>query len=278
MNDQADVLRKLVDRQPPPAAEAALRPALLTVAGGKGGVGTTTVAVNLAVALAQSGYRTVLVDVDLAGGDVAQVCRLQSIDCVADVLASRRTIHEVLERGPAGVQVVAGVWAMGEAADASPPAVDRLLAQLAALGPHADVVVLDVGSSLTRAARTLWQASDEVVLVTTPDAVAVMDAYAALKVLMAGQTLASVRLLVNHVHDSGVAADVQERLSRCCQRFLGHSLAAGGHLPPLARSAGGVFVRDEPAGEAATAIERLAAHLAERSIALTDSRPHFQAA
>lgn len=262
MNDQADVLRQLVDRQTRGGAPAA-RPRLVTVAGGKGGVGTTTVAVNLAMALAQSGYRAVLVDADLAGGDTQQLCQLQTVYSIADVLAGRRTIHEVLLRGPAGVQLVPGVWALGEPPDASAPAVARLLTQINSLAPHADVVVLDAGSSITRAARGFWQAADEVVLVATPDPVAVMDAYAAVKVLLAGQSLDGVQLLVNQATDASVADDVFARLTRATHRFLGHSLAGVVRLPALSRDRAGLFVRDEPAGEAAAAIERLAALVAE---------------
>lgn len=268
MNDQADLLRRLVDRHAEPEATAGPRPRLVAVAGGKGGVGTTTITLNLAIALAQSGYRTVLVDADLTGGDVQHLCQLPASYCIADVLAGRRTIHEVLQRGPAGVQIVPGVWALGEAADASPTNIARLLNQIHALAAHADVVVIDAGSSLTRAARTLWQAADQVLLVTTPDTVSVMDAYAAIKVLMAGQPLDAVKLLVNQTHDAAIARDVGERIGRACRRFLGHNVASAGHLPPLSRGASALFVRDQPAGDAAALLERIASQTIEECQAM----------
>src|SRR5262245_34962276 len=97
MHDQADELRQLVrvsarSSDPPRGPQ----PLHVAVTGGKGGVGVTTIAVNLAVALAQNGRRTVLVDADFSGPDVAGMCRLDEGDSVADILAGRRTVHEVL--------------------------------------------------------------------------------------------------------------------------------------------------------------------------------------
>src|SRR5690242_7407599 len=104
MHDQADELRQLVlqaaRRGSLPMAPA---PKLVVVAGGKGGVGTTTAAVQLGLSLARLGTRPVLVDADLRGGDMATLCGLDAHESVADVLAGRLTVHEVMQRGPLGV-------------------------------------------------------------------------------------------------------------------------------------------------------------------------------
>ncbi|MBX7167693.1 MAG: P-loop NTPase [Pirellulales bacterium] len=275
MNDQAELLRKLVDHASDARAQVATpsgvaRPRVVAVAAGKGGVGTSTVAVNLAITLAQSGQRAVLADCDLFGGDAAQLCQLQPVYSIADVLAGRRTVHEVLLRGPAGIQVLPGVWALGEPCDATPAALHRLLLQFEALGAHADFIVLDVGAAMTRPARRLWQAADRVLLTTTPDPVAVMDAYAAIKVLMAGHALSSIRLLVNQATDPLMAADVHERLSRACRRFLGEPVALAGHLPAINRGAA-LFTRDDASGVAAMALDRITQELAEALLAQRDA-------
>src|SRR3989304_8316814 len=107
MHDQANDLRRLVrESRTPASAPAPLRPTLLVVAGGKGGVGTTTLAVNLAVALAQRGRRTVLVDADPDTADAAILCRLPEHHTVADVLAPRRAPAEALQPVPGGRRVL----------------------------------------------------------------------------------------------------------------------------------------------------------------------------
>jgi flagellar biosynthesis protein FlhG len=228
MSDQAFHLRALVRA----AAQADAGPALppprkVVVCGGKGGAGATTIAVNLSIALARLGSRVVLVDADMNHADVAALCQLESRDTISDVLSSRRTVHEVLTRGPAGIQIVAGAWSATAVPDCSPAAQDRLLAELDRLGRHADLVVLDVGSGLNHVVRRFWQAADGVLLVTTPDRVAIMDAYAAIKVLGARREIA-VHTIANRA-DFQMAAHVHARINGACERFLQRSVwLAGG--------------------------------------------------
>lgn len=281
MPDQATELRKLVLRA---AREATLEvgppPRLLVLTGGKGGVGVTTIAVNLSIALADQGTRVVLVDADLHRADVATLCGLAEQRSVADVLTSRRDIHEVLVRGPAGIQIVPGLWAPGNVADYSEKSQLRLLRQLRLLGPHADIVVVDVGGGSNEVVRRFWQAADDVLLVTTPDAVAVMDAYATIKTLRAGGDIERMRLIVNSARNVGEAADVHRRLDQSCQRFLGCSLGLLGHVPPdeavtLAARQAAPFV-SAATGDAAQALMQFATILAAEN---SDSRKrHTRAA
>ena len=110
-------------------AAAGPPPRLMVLVGGKGGVGVTTLAVNLSVGLAEQGARVVVVDADLYRSDVAVLCGIAERATVEDVLIARRDVHEVLQRGPAGIQIVPGLWAPGEAADCSDTAQERLLRQ-----------------------------------------------------------------------------------------------------------------------------------------------------
>ena len=157
MRDQADDLRQLIQRgshanwSRRTVGERA--PKLVTVTGGKGGVGATTLAVNLALSLASEGHRTVLVDADLDSADAAALCHIESSFTVADVLAGRRTVHETLQRGPMGILVLPGAWALGNVADCSPAAQERLIVQLKDLGAYADFVILDTEADCNRAMR-----------------------------------------------------------------------------------------------------------------------------
>ena len=98
---------------PPAARRSGMTVPLVVVAGGKGGVGATTIAVNLAVALARQGRRAVFVDADLDHGGNSRLAQHPERGSVLDVLAGRRSVHEVLERGPLGMQVLSGAWAAG---------------------------------------------------------------------------------------------------------------------------------------------------------------------
>jgi flagellar biosynthesis protein FlhG len=226
----------------------------------------TTLAVNLSIGLSEHGARVVVIDADLYRSDAAALCGVAEQDSVMDVFAARRDIHEVLQRGPAGIQIVPGLWAPGESADCSDTAQERLLRQFRTLGPHADVVVLDIGNGSGASIRRFCVAADDVLLVTTPDPVAVMDTYARVKSSMAGVGARDLQLIVNLCPGRRQAADVHCRIHRSCQRFLGVRVALLGQVPEdeqVRRAAGAAvpFVLGSPACPASRAVQQLAATL-----------------
>jgi flagellar biosynthesis protein FlhG len=266
MHDQADELRVLARQWASEAKPAAGGPRKIVVSAGKGGVGTTTVAVNLAAALGRQGCRTILVDADFSGADAAMLCGIESRDTIADVLSGRRSVHEVLQPGPGGIQVVPGIWSPGSIPDCSPSAQQRLLRELDHLGRHAEVVVLDAGSGLNHIVQRFWQAADELLVVTTVEAVSIMDAYAAIKLLLAERVPPVVCTVVNQSPEAGVAIGVHARIAQACQRFLGLRVDRGGSVPwdssvALANRSGQPLVIENPAAPAAREIERMAEHI-----------------
>jgi flagellar biosynthesis protein FlhG len=266
ITDQASRLRRLMFGGSSPSGEGS-SPQLLVVAGAKGGVGTTTIAVNLAVALALDGRRTVLVDADLGRADAGALCGAPDGNTVADVLAGRLSVHEALVRGPAGILVLPGAWATGHVSECAPAAQERLLHELARLGPHAEFVVLDAGNGQHRAARRFWQAAQRVLFVTSCDETAVMNTYAAIKLLAAEGARPQVQMLVNLTVDSAKASDTQTRLRRAGRRFLGLALVDAGQVPCDDRVAAAgrqrtSFLLESPECAAARPLETLAENLA----------------
>jgi flagellar biosynthesis protein FlhG len=268
MRDQADDLRQLVrQRLGTAAAPDAPRVRLLAVSGGKGGVGATTTALNLAIAFAQRGGRVVLVDADPHGGDLALRCRLEARHTLADVLSGQRSLPEAVESGPAGIRVLPGAWGVAEQSPASPDAQQRLVEQLQALRGEADWVVIDTGDGLSRLVRRFWLAADAVLVLTTPDLASVMAAYGAIKVLAAGDDGIRLRSLVTMAPCLEAADDVHARLARVCRRFLGIPLSSAGYVPldaALARAgeAGEPFLTASPTCPAARQLEEIARMLA----------------
>lgn len=229
MHDQADELRQLVLRETSAIVPAgASSPRLIVVASGKGGAGATTVAIHLAMSLAHRGRPTLLVDADLHSANATAKCHLEPNHSIADVLSGKKSIHEVLERGPGGIQVLPGAW--GDCVSCLPTAQDRFIGQLRQFAPHAEFVVLDVGRGFDRVVRRFWQTADTILAVTTAEAVSVLDTYAAIKVLIGACPLADVRSVVNFAPDQDVAADVHGRLQRACRRFLGIDVTSSGYL------------------------------------------------
>jgi flagellar biosynthesis protein FlhG len=241
-------------------------PRKIVVSAGKGGVGTTTVAVNLAVSLGRLGCRTILVDADLSGADATWLCGLESPETIADVLSGRRTTHEVLRRGPGGIQVVPGVWSPAVIPDCSPSGQQRLLRQVDQLGQYADWVIVDAGCGLNHVVRRFWEAADQVLLVTTGEAVAIMDAYAAIKLFLGEFPRTFVQTVVNQSPGDADAEAVHARLAMAARRFLGMTLTPAGSVPwdsavALAAAAGKPLAYGHANAAAARAVDRLAEQL-----------------
>lgn len=254
MHDQADELRQLV-RQRSGVASGPAAP-LVVVSGGKGGVGTTTVAANLAVALARQGRRAVFVDADLDhGGNNPLSPRLEG-GSVLDVLHGRCDVHEALQRGPSGIQVLSGAWASGESTEFAAAIQDRFIAELRNLAPHAELVVLDAGSHRGPLARRLWRSAGAVLVVSTCDDASILQCYAAIKVISAGESSLPVHTLINLAADSESAADAHARVAAACRRFLGLRAVSTGSVERCAAGElGPVF---PPRCDAARSMDRVA--------------------
>jgi MinD-like ATPase involved in chromosome partitioning or flagellar assembly len=236
MSDQAYKLRKLVFDSTPQIDTEAQLPPTIVVAGGKGGVGTTTVAINLAAELAQGGRRTVLVD----AAPNADVAPMLGIDVdrgasLADVLSGTCAAAEALRSGPAGMMLLAGEWAAERTTARTNRTLDRLCDQLPALEGQADALVVDVGCGAQPWWPRFWSQAALVLLVTTPDDVAVVDAYATIKHALPDEDV-DLRVLVNLCSDTASATDVQSRLMAACRRFLGRSIGRAPLLPRHSQS------------------------------------------
>jgi len=270
IRDQADELRQLALRHAvrhdvPHAAPVPL----VAVAGGKGGVGSTTIAVNLAAQLALFGHRTMLVDADLTGPDATAMCGLDAGCGLLDVLSGHRDLHEVLLAGPAGIQVLPGAWPSRTETKVAAGGHSRLMEQLRSLRSHVEAVVVDAGNGVRRDSDRFWRQTDLVLLATKPDDVSVMDTYAAIKVLLPMDCPTPVFTVINRVNSPDEAGAVHRRLAYACRRFLGRPIGTAGHLAedPHAAEAAAAFsplVLHRPRSRAAVAVAQLAQFVIQR--------------
>jgi len=225
MDDQARQLRQLVKD----AAGFAPSARLIVVAGGRAGVGTTTVAVNLAVAAARHGASVVLADADPRHGDLARLCGLPD-RCVSMGVSVRAAaeVHAPPQPGPAGVRVFSG--AMESPGSLGTPAVDGRLLLQRLHACKADLAVIDAGNRFSDRLCPLFEAADRILVTATPQTPAILDSYALIKTLAAHECAESIRLLVNRTASLGEAENVTGRIRKACRFFLATDLKTVGHL------------------------------------------------
>jgi len=143
-----------------------------TVAGGNGGVGKTTTAVNLAAALEANGYDVALVDADLGMPNVSEMLGVDHEQSLHDILAGRATVSETLTEAPAGMTLVPGEPALEAYAEADP---QKLRKVIKTLRRAYDVVLVDTAAGLREENTVPLELADGVLLLTTPDYVSLTD-------------------------------------------------------------------------------------------------------
>jgi flagellar biosynthesis protein FlhG len=203
---------------------------IITVTSGKGGVGKTTVSLNLAIALARGGTRTLLFDADLGLANIHVLAGLQPRNTIVELLQGTASIDEIVHEGPGGVRVICGGSGISGLADLKMDFVQFLGRELQRMGNHADVVVVDTAAGLTSSVLHFIGLADEVVVVATPNLASTLDAYSLIKVARQEQLPGRINLLVNQAADERQARHVHEKIRTCARKFAGFEPEALGYL------------------------------------------------
>jgi flagellar biosynthesis protein FlhG len=282
MKDQAEKLRNLRlvqggasgDRpEPPSAGGTPPRPAVRSIAitSGKGGVGKTSVATNLAIAFARRGRKVLLVDGDLSLANVDLLFGLVPQKNLGDVVLGGAEVEEVLLDTSEGVRLLPASSGVEDLADLDDFRRERLLRELSRVEKGCDLILLDTGSGIGRQTMHLARAADRVLVVTTPEPTAFSDAYATLKVLSRGRLRALPSLVVNMAASAQEGRETERRIRTVAERFLGFRPDYLGHIL-LDQSVGRAVRRQEPLlrafprSPAAACIENLAGRLLEEAL------------
>ncbi len=205
------------------------RASVFAITSGKGGVGKSNIAVNLACKFAQAGKRVLLIDADLGLANADVLCGIEAPYNLSHVLAGRKTMREVVVKTPAGFDLLAGASGLSRMADLDDAGRQVLLTAIQEIERLADVVLIDTGAGVSSNVLAFCRAADHVLVVTTPEPTAVTDAYAMVKCIGTAADR-RVSLLVNQVSGVTEANAIYDRIAKVARQFLSVNLLDAGHV------------------------------------------------
>ncbi|MFM1823532.1 MAG: hypothetical protein RI967_1798 [Planctomycetota bacterium] len=238
----------------------------IAISSGKGGVGKTNLAVNLAVSLVARGRRVAVLDADLGLANADVLCGITPRATLEDVVAGDRTIDEVMVEAPGGFRLVPGASGVSRLADLGQMQRRSVLEQLMWLERSVDVLLIDTGAGIGANSMAFASAAHTILVTATPEPTAIADAYGAIKTLVARGCREGLGLVVNMVGSDEEATAVHARIDRVSRAFLNARIASYGSVPLDAAVRDAVrrrepFALASPAAPASRAVARLAQRL-----------------
>jgi flagellar biosynthesis protein FlhG len=204
---------------------------VIAVASGKGGVGKTHVAVNLAVELARQGRSTMLLDADLGLANADVLLGLTPSATLEQVLAGDLLLEDVVMDGPAGLKIVPAASGVSRLASLGEREQLGLINAFSSLPLNIEVLVVDTAPGIGSAVLGFCGAAHEVVIVVCDEPASITDAYATMKVAARERGIERFNVLCNRVRNAAHGRALFEKLRGVCDRFLDVALVHAGSVP-----------------------------------------------
>lgn len=230
--DQAEKLRsvvKLKKQNNKPDAR------VITITSGKGGVGKSNVAVNLAVQIQKRGKKVIVFDADFGLANVEVMFGAIPKYNLSDVIYQGKGITDIIAEGPMGIGFISGGTGITALNDLSQDQIVYLIHCLSDLDKMADVIIVDTGAGIANHVLEFVMASPEVLLVTTPEPSSLTDSYSLLKALYKNPRFdrqnTQISVLANRVTSAEEGTALYDKLSSVLAQFLQGEIGYAGMIP-----------------------------------------------
>lgn len=267
--DQAEQLRNIIK------AENVQRPMarVLTVTSGKGGVGKSNTAINLAIQFRKQGQRVIILDADFGLANIEIMFGTVPKHNLCDLIYQGKSIREIITWGPMDVGFVSGGSGIVGMSNLSRDYLAYIIKNLTELDAIADIIIVDTGAGIADAVLEFLVASGEILLITTPEPTSITDSYSLLKALNRHPRFSRehtlVKMIANRVEEDEEGEIVFNKLNAVVSRYLNMSFSYLGAVPQDSRLAKAVMQQvpvsqQNPNAKSSIAYESIAAKLMNR--------------
>lgn len=235
--DQAEKLRNMIKEHKASSAleEENSGARVITITSGKGGVGKSSTAVNLAVQFRKLGYRVMIFDADFGLANIEVMFGAIPKYNLSDVVYRGKELSEIIVEGPMGINFISGGSGVFEMTNMSTDNLRYLIAKLNQLESMADIIIIDTGAGISESVLQFITSCSEVILITTPEPTSITDSYALLKALNRhpdyDKDNTSVKVITNKVKDEDECNTLFSKLSIVTNKFLQVDISLLGMIP-----------------------------------------------
>ena len=232
MQDQAQQLRNIIKN-----TNTTKRPLarVITVTSGKGGVGKSNVAINLAIQFKKMGQRVIILDADFGLANIEIMFGTVPKHNLCDLIYQGKNIKEIITWGPMDVGFISGGSGISDMYHLSRDYLATIIVNLAELDAIADTIIVDTGAGVSSAVLEFLVASGEVILVTTPEPTSITDSYSLLKALTQyprfSPEATKIKCLSNRVESLTEGQQLFNKINAVVQRYLKVPMEYLGAIP-----------------------------------------------
>lgn len=212
--DQAANLRRLVIEK-----NLTKKTKTIAITSGKGGVGKSSIAVSLAIALGRNGATVTLLDADLGLANINVILGVIPKFNLYHVIKGKKRLKDIVIEVPEGIKIIAGASGFHQLANLDAKQRSEFIEAVSELDSD-DFMVIDTGAGVSQNVLSFVIASDEVIVVTTPEPTAITDAYGIIKSIASQSPDKSVKLIVNRVQSVSEGKRVAQRVINIAGQFL----------------------------------------------------------
>lgn len=236
--DQAEQLRKMVSQNSEmPQTQAVKRNSarVITITSGKGGVGKSSVSVNLAIWLSRLGNKVIILDADFGLANIEVMLGIRPKYNLADLMFNGLELKDIITPGPENIGFISGGSGIQELTRLNKDQIIYLTKKLVELDGMADIIIIDTGAGIADSVLEFVLASTEVLLVATPEPTSITDAYALLKTLNRktgfDSGITKISVIANRVVNENDGLELYNKLGTVVSKFLNINISYLGEIP-----------------------------------------------